>query len=398
MADQTGTERRTFLLDTARMTIDGAFTTLVQSVFLLVAIKVFRAGTFMNGTIAAAPAVGMMGSLFYAAAFAGSGVRRAALAATPGILGGLLLLASGWAGGALVYGVLVSLAVIAHRMAVPFLLGIYSDNYAPRRRGKLLSVGLTLSLVVSAGTSLWFGRLLDADLAFYRPILTGAGAGLIVASALVLLIPTRRVVRSGEGNPLRNLSIVVTDPRFGMIVLSWFLAGFANLWSQPVRVAYLAAAERGLDLSPMTVLILTSALPSATRVLFTPVWAVFFDRVEFLSLRIVMNLFMGGGILIFFLSQHLWVITLGTIILSIGMAGTFVAWNLWVTKIAPPGQEQLYMSVHTFFTGVRGFLGPYLGFLFAARMGYLPMGVVSFALTAVSSILLYGILRTRPLR
>ena len=43
---------------------------------------------------------------------------------------------------------------------------------------------------------------------------------------------------------------------------------------------------------------------------------------------------------------------------TISGAGADVAWSLWVTKFAPPERVADYMSVHTFFTGVRGFLAP----------------------------------------
>ncbi|NDF01570.1 MAG: hypothetical protein EB034_25395, partial [Verrucomicrobia bacterium] len=45
---------------------------------------------------------------------------------------------------------------------------------------------------------------------------------------------------------------------------------------------------------------------------------------------------------------------LGAVIFGVSNAGGDVAWSLWVTKFAPPERVADYMSVHTFFTGVRG--------------------------------------------
>jgi len=39
---------------------------------------------------------------------------------------------------------------------------------------------------------------------------------------------------------------------------------------------------------------------------------------------------------------------------------------LWVTKFAPPERVADYMSVHTFFTGVRGVLAPLVAFQLVA--------------------------------
>ena len=63
-------------------------------------------------------------------------------------------------------------------------------------------------------------------------------------------------------------------------------------------------------------------------------------------------------------------------------------WNLWVTKIAPPGRSQLYMSVHSFFTGLRGIIGPLAGFLFINHFNIQGVGLLSFALILVSIFML----------
>ena len=48
--------------------------------------------------------------------------------------------------------------------------------------------------------------------------------------------------------------------------------------------------------------------------------------------------------------------------IRIGNGGGDVAWGLWVTKFAPPEQVADDMSVHTFFTGLRGVLAPVAAF------------------------------------
>jgi hypothetical protein len=66
-----------------------------------------------------------------------------------------------------------------------------------------------------------------------------------------------------------------------------------------------------------------------------------------------------------------------------------VAWSLWVTKIAPPGQVADYMSVHTFMTGVRGLLAPMLSVPLASVLP-MPWIVALSSALILASLLLLG--------
>jgi len=69
-------------------------------------------------------------------------------------------------------------------------------------------------------------------------------------------------------------------------------------------------------------------------------------------------------------------------------AGGDVAWSLWVTKFAPEGRVADYMSVHTFFTGVRGVLAPLLAFHLVSTLGMEMLGWSSVVLIVLASLLL----------
>jgi predicted MFS family arabinose efflux permease len=253
---------------------------------------------------------------------------------------------------------------------------------------------MVLSLVTSVATGWWFGRLLDSDVATYRPILVFSGLTLAAGAGLLLFVPSGASRQMGQSNPFRNLLSVLRDRRFSLITLSWFMSGFANLWSYPVRISYLAESGRGLDLEPGAVLVIISVIPGAVRLVTTRLWGRLFDRYNFLTLRIITNLLLGVGVLVFFLTPVLPVIGLGSVLASVGLAGSMIGWSLWITRFAPEDKTQLYMSVHVFFTGVRGILGPYLGFFFVGRFSFLQMGIVSLALTVVSSLILFRLVRS----
>ena len=68
-------------------------------------------------------------------------------------------------------------------------------------------------------------------------------------------------------------------------------------------------------------------------------------------------------------------------------------WSLWVTKFAPPERAADYMSVHTFFTGIRGLLSPFLGFFLVGILPIQTLGWISGGLVFGSIFLLAGKIR-----
>jgi MFS family permease len=78
----------------------------------------------------------------------------------------------------------------------------------------------------------------------------------------------------------------------------------------------------------------------------------------------------------------------GAIVFGISNAGGDIAWSLWVTKFAPENRVADYMSVHTFFTGVRGLLAPITAFQLAKTLPLTTLGWVSAGLIFASIALL----------
>jgi MFS family permease len=96
------------------------------------------------------------------------------------------------------------------------------------------------------------------------------------------------------------------------------------------------------------------------------------------------------GSLTFFTSDSLAGLVFGAVVFGVSNGGGDVAWSLWVTKFAPPDRVADYMSVHTFFTGVRGLLAPFLGFHLVAAFGMTAAGWFSAVLIAVSALMLFS--------
>ena len=131
-----------------------------------------------------------------------------------------------------------------------------------------------------------------------------------------------------------------------------------------------------------------TVIPETLRMLLIPFWARLFDNMNFVVLRMILNLAFGAGVLLFFITSNTWVIGAGSALIGIAFAGGSIAWNLWVTKYAPPGKTGAYMSVHVSLTGIRGTLGPIIGYWVVGLIGARNIGIVSCTMMLVATLML----------
>ncbi len=55
---------------------------------------------------------------------------------------------------------------------------------------------------------------------------------------------------------------------------------------------------------------------------------------------------------------------IGSAIWGLGRGGGQIAWSIGVLKFAPPSKEANYLGIHTFLTGVRGAVAPFIAISF----------------------------------
>lgn len=284
-----------------------------------------------------------------------------------------------------VAGSVVTMACVG--ASVPLMTQIYRDNYPSRQRGKLFSRTVMIRIGMAAAFSELAGRVLAHDMAWYRDLLVVFAAAFAFVAFCLCQIPSRPLANPGETHPFHSMRHLRHDRLFRHVLICWMLMGFANLMMLPMRVEYLANPRYGLALDTRTIALVVGVVPNLARLCFSPVWGWLFDRMDFLRLRILLNLGFAAGILTFFLNRELPWLVLAAIIFGVSASGGDVAWGLWVTKFAPPEHTAEYMSVHTFLTGVRGVVAPQLAF-HAARL--LPLS--HLALAAAGLILLVSLL------
>jgi predicted MFS family arabinose efflux permease len=186
-------------------------------------------------------------------------------------------------------------------------------------------------------------------------------------------------------NPLTNLALAWKDPLFMAILAGWMLMGLGNLMLIPIRVEYLANPAYGINASNAQISFILVSTVLGARILSTRIWGFFFDRMNVITLRLILNSVFMLSISCFFFTDQLWLITVGAALLGIAFGGGGIMWALYVTKIAPPDRVAAYMSVHSFTTGLRMAFAPILGYAvmqlshpaFAAWIALLLIGLSS---------------------
>jgi MFS family permease len=307
------------------------------------------------------------------------------------------ILLSATANSAWVYTGWVLIACVLAGQVPSLMVHVYSRNYRPGERGRKISGNLMLSAVVGAITALIIGRLLDDDLNHFRPIAVVMFLFCLCTAFYHLKIPSAPL-KPTAGGLSKDLRHALKDRLFSWMLTGWMLMGIGNLVTIPLRVEYLANPAYGIDASNTIVLSITLIIPLVARVISTPVWGLVFDRFNLAFVRIAINLFFLVGLFIYFQTQNLIFLCLASALIGWATGGGTMAWTLWVTKIAPSGRESSYMSIHSFFTGVRGVPAPFVGYWIITTLGPSQVGWTSVILIGASSLIFLALSRDQRLK
>jgi MFS family permease len=380
--------QKTFKCDLWRGGFEGVLSSGAQTFCLFIAIRYFNAEEVTKSLIAAAPFMGMFLSMVLLHYASATHWEKSTWGALPSMIMGLCLLIAAWTSSLYMFAVFVVIAYICRSALLPFITDIYGDNYPADQRGSYFSKSLVLSVGVAAVSGFIGASILAKDIEYYPLIFTFLGFCAIFKAIAIYNMPSKSMDRSPHENPFGNMKYAWQDRSFGYVLLTWFIMGFANLWTLPLRVDYITSPQWGIEGSAIFVAMIITVIPETLRMLLIPFWARLFDKMNFVILRMILNLSFAAGVLLFFISSNPWIIGAGSALIGVAFAGGSIAWNLWVTKYAPPGKTGAYMSVHVSLTGIRGTLGPMVGYWAVGLIGAQNIGILSCAMMIIATLML----------
>ncbi|MFA6543353.1 MAG: MFS transporter [Limisphaerales bacterium] len=378
----------TFHYERLRAVTTGIMEAAGTTFLLLIAVRHFNAGPMAKAFIAAGGSLGHLISPLVVNRVARLGWPVAQASSRIGFMGATALLIAVFAPGLPLYVLGSVVATTCAAAVIPLMTQVYQTNYPPEERGRLFSKAIIVRIGMAALANELGGRLLAVHLEYFRALLLFFAAAFAFGAWCQSQIPSEPFIASAGTHPLRALRYAREDRLFRLTLISWMFMGMGNLMMFPLRVEYLANERYGLKLDVTMVALFAGVIPNAARLVCSPVWGWLFDRMNFFALRAVLNVGFALGILSFFVSDSYAGLALGAVIFGVSSAGGDVAWSLWVTKFAPPGRVADYMSVHTFFTGVRGVVAPLIAFHLVGVLGMTTMAWICTALIAVSVVML----------
>ncbi len=392
---------QTYRLDRLRAPFQGVLEAGWQTMGLLVAIRAFNAPDFLKAMI---PASGPLGLLLSGCAFAlagKSGIHVTLLLTLLMTLIGFLLMAAGGSEYVIPFVVFFSLAHFLNAQQGPFMFQVYCENYSSRERGSKVAMYFLLASSGGMTFSFFGGRLLDSSILYY-PLVIGALASAAFVNAILLRpIPSSPVASQNIGNPVANLALLWQDKVFGWLIMCWMLMGVGNLMTIPLRVEYVANPEYGINATNEQIALMTFIIPAVVKILSVRAWGRLFDHMNFITWRILINLCFISGTLLYFTSDQLWQFYAAAGLLGLGTGGGLIAWNLWVTKVAPADKLSAYLSVHTATTGLRGVAAPFIGYYLILHTSPTAVGWMGAGLILTSTLMFAALIklpRMRPLQ
>lgn len=384
--DQQG---RTFRLEVLRAVPAGFIDTAATTFAIFFAIQVFEMHWAAKAAMISAGSIGQLGSLFVVQLARRLGRPVNVLAAFIWVLSFVgFAIAAMAKNDAMVYfsGCLMAFTFLG--MSAPLTSQVYRKHYSTQSRGRLFSL-TAMMRASAAGLIAWLvgiwlnSRGNDFSLLFWGY----AVACLVMAACMLTIAPVvlRKTVRLQWFEAFRHVS---EDARFRKLLAVWMVFGFGNLTSFALFVEFISNPVYGYNYDPRNVGIITGTVPMAVFIVFVVPWGTVFDRLPFYSVRALVNVFFILGILIYYLGGGFMALCIGIGLHGIARAGGNILWTLWVTKFADSEKVVEYMSVHSFLTGVRGVLAPFLAFMLAtyaspAWVAYISAGLIFLSTLAL---------------
>ncbi|HSI62552.1 MAG TPA: MFS transporter [Candidatus Saccharimonadia bacterium] len=366
----------------------GILDTAYSTFGMIVAVQVFAASDAAKAVFLSSPRAGLIAALFVVPLllrWRSTVAQTAALTQYAGAL--CFTLAALFPHSEEMFITGISMGFILFSLQIPLMTQLYRANYPREKRGRLYAI-TSITRALGAAIFSWGGGwLLGWRLEMYPWLLWFFALMAFISGWLTYGLPaTPWEVPEAEDQRLwRSWRWVREDRDFRTLLISWMIMGLGNLIAFSLWVEFLANPAHGIGLSADKVALLTGVIPLLARLASSYHWGILFDRAPFFVVRITLNLITAASILVFYLGDNMWWWGTGMALTGLSLAGGNVAWALFVTKLAPEHAVAEYMSVHTFLTGIRGVIAPFLAYAMIEWWSFSTMAWVCAGLVVAAS-------------
>lgn len=385
MTEKTDVVAKTYRWDVVRGGLYGVLDMIVQSLAILVAIRIFSAPYSLKPYVPAAFFMGYMFTPMILWLARKRGVSTNACLATCYGFGGTLLASASFTQSMSLYLALISCSLVVFAQVLPLMTGLYSSNYPYDQRGRRLSTTVFLTGIASSASAWIAGLVMDHNEGNWRWVFLAGALCAFLSAIVVMRIPPHVNSDAGPFRPFGHVSLMFKDKVFGWMLLGWMFIGFGNLMMLPLRVEYVANPAHGVLATNEQVALITVTIPCLFNLLSVKFWGWIFDRWNLITMRLVINAILITYIGLFFFSKSMPLLYLAAALQGMSVGAYAVIWPLWVTRLAPStAKTEDYMGLHTLTTGLRGITSPFLGFFLIGSINTLSAAMVGAGLIVIS--------------
>ena len=375
-------EKRIFWL----LLLSSVFDGLTQGVFLLqetIAKKALLASDFqvsLIGLISTATMIfSVLAGLFY------SNRKKTGLLIAGMALGRLIFLFSFLINGAGLYLLVLFFYYSMYSVQSP-VFNSFFQNHLGQKRGQVFGLSRMVMMLCSMLAALAAGKLLDVSPLYYKPILFSVAV--TGAVTYILYIIMDRQTEYPRQSPdyvreaLRDYKAMFKRADFLMFEAVFMIYGMAFMIMVPAVPLFLI---NKLNFTYFQMAQANGVYAQLFLLLLIPFAGVIYDKVNLwrvwtFSLAIMLGypLLMGVS----YLAQSKALAYGSLLFYSLGLTGVMILWNLGSLHFSGGKDAFIYQGFHVTMTGVRGVVGPMLGYLLLSRVSFLANFTVSFVLLA----------------
>ncbi len=345
----------------------GASQPALGAIAIIIIKQVLSGSNNLIGVVQSASMAGLLLSLFYRGTSLQQRPQKAYV--KPHMFGWLSIMCCAFTEDVFVFTFLVFLSLFLFHISSPAQGVLYQLIYSSRNRGRIVSYIKLLQLIVAALFSLIIGQVIEHHGFAYQGFYLGLGLCGIICSYLFMKIEipekNQTIIKK---RPFPNIvKIFYHDRPFLLFMAFQFLLGTANIAGFSAIQVYIND-KSFLGLSPEKAAFIAGVVVPTAMFLSMIFWGKSFDRLPIVRYRIITSCVLGIGF-IPFLSGEFWGALLGSAIWGIGRGGGQLAWTLGVLDFAPKNSESEYLGIHTFLTGLRGTIAPFVGVYLIESLG-----------------------------
>ncbi len=394
--------------------VSGFMDGIGQGIFLLketIAIKALSATDFQVSLISLISFSTLLFSIFFTSKLRGKPKRKLLFLGL--FFGRLIFIFSPAINNAWVYIIFLFLYYTTYAIHFPVINMFYQIHF-PKKRGKLYGVYRALLMLLSMISSMIIGNMIDtSNLPFYIPLII---AGVTAAFSFLALIVVDKATdgfyenyRSENIETKQNFKFNITEvfsnKGFLLFEAVFMIYGFGFMILQPAIPIYLVN-ELKMDYSQMA--FVRGVASQIFRIILLPFAGSLFDRkspwflgsisysvLSVFPILIIISFFIpiNHTISIFGYSMNLMYlfVYIGFMFFSVALTGMSLMWNLGSIYFARDKDSSTFQGMHVTLTGLRGFFGPFIGYLlinkYSSHANYY-VSLVLFIIAALSAIII----------